>query len=260
MLQTRPPPRGGAAHERVDDVVDEDVVPGLLAVPVDRHRLVAQHAVGEDGHHPSLAVGVLPRPVDVPQRESAELEGVQLAIGHQVVNDGLLGHAVGRQGLLGMRFAHREVLSSRLAVERATTGGEDHPFGLGLARSLQHIERAHDVDRGVEGRSGNRDAHVGLGGQVEDQLGTTPRHQLDDRRCADVQRMDGEGPARAAAGLGQIQERARREVVDDVDLVPFDEQAVDQIGSDEPGASRDQRAHAPAFLARHPLAVDERPR
>jgi hypothetical protein len=31
--------------------------------------------------------------------------------------------------------------------------------------------------------------------------------------------------------------------------VPLDEQAVHQIGSDEPGASRDQRAHARAFLA-----------
>ena len=57
----------------------------------------------------------------------------------------------------------------------------------------------------------------------------------------------------------RFEQRAGREVVDDVDLVPLDEQAVHQIGSDESGASRDQRAHARAFLARHPLAVDQRP-
>ena len=87
--------------ERVDDVVDEDEVPRLLAVPEDRHRPTAHDAVGEDGDHARLAVGILTGPVDVPQGQGAELEGVQLPIGHQVVDDRLLGDAVGRQRLLG---------------------------------------------------------------------------------------------------------------------------------------------------------------
>ena len=70
-----------------------------------------------------------------------------------------------------MRFAYREILGGRLAVERAPAGGEDDPLGLGLARPLEDVERAHDVHRGVERRSGHRDTHVGLGGQMEDQLG-----------------------------------------------------------------------------------------
>ena len=41
--------------------------------------------------------------------------------------------------------------------------------------------------------------------------------------------------------------------------VALDEEAVDQVGPDEPRTSGHKRAHAPVFLARHPLAVDQRP-
>ena len=73
-LSTRPPPRVGGPDEGVDDVVDEDEVARLLAVAEDRHRLPPQQPVGEDGHHAGLAVGILAGPVDVGQRQGAELD------------------------------------------------------------------------------------------------------------------------------------------------------------------------------------------
>ena len=176
-------PRRGP-HEGVDDVVDEHEVPRLLAVPEDRDRLAPQDALGEDGHHAGLPVGILARAVDVGEGQRAELERVQLAVGDQVVDDRLLGHPVRRQRLLGVRLADREVLGRRVPVERAAAGGEHDALGLGLARALEDVQRADDVDRGVEGRSGHRDPDVGLRGEVEDELGPAARHQLDDGRGA----------------------------------------------------------------------------
>jgi hypothetical protein len=130
---------GGGPHEGVDHVVDEDEVPGLLAVPEDGHRLAAQQALGEDGHHAGLAVGVLPGPVHVGQGQGGELQGVQLAVGHQVVDAPPSWTPRRATAAGGVGLAHREVLGGRLAVEGAPAGGEDHPFGLGLPGPLETL-------------------------------------------------------------------------------------------------------------------------
>ena len=50
-VQHEPAALFDGAGARVDDVVDVDEVPGLLAAPEDGHRLAASDATGEDGHH-----------------------------------------------------------------------------------------------------------------------------------------------------------------------------------------------------------------
>ena len=72
--------------ERVDDVVDVDIVTGVLTVTVDDHRLAGDQALGEDRHHPGLAVGILTGPVHVGQGQRGELDRVQVAVGDEVVD------------------------------------------------------------------------------------------------------------------------------------------------------------------------------
>src|SRR5450759_4928327 len=57
----------GGGQERAHHVIDVDVVPRRLAVPVEFRRPSAVEVFGEDRHHPRLAVGVLARTVDIPQ-------------------------------------------------------------------------------------------------------------------------------------------------------------------------------------------------
>ena len=87
---------GGGPHARVHHVVHEDEVACLLTVPVDRHGVVAHDLLGEGGDDATLPSGILPGAVHRAEGQGAELQGVQLAIGHQVVDHSLLGHAVGR--------------------------------------------------------------------------------------------------------------------------------------------------------------------
>src|SRR3954453_21221714 len=69
------------------------------------------------------------------------------------------------------------------------------------------------------------------------------RDQVDDRRRRDIEAMEREPPVRQRPRRREVAERTAREVVDDVDLPIFGEQAVDQCRPDEPGAARDERLH-----------------
>ena len=160
--------------------------------------------------------------------------------------------------MMGVRLRARQVLCVGFAVEGAAAGGEDDPLTLGLSCALEDVERAHHVDGGVEGGALHRDPHVGLCGQVEHQLGAAARHQLDHRGHRYVQMVDGERPAGAAFAVSQVGQRPRREVVDDVDFVALDKQAIHEVGPDEARTSRHERWHGAPVLARDTLAVDHR--
>ena len=90
------PTLGGGPHECIHDVVDEHEVPGLLTVAEDRHRLPAKESLGEDRHYPRLAVGVLPGPVDVGEGQGGEFQRVELPVGDEIVECGLLRYPIGR--------------------------------------------------------------------------------------------------------------------------------------------------------------------
>ena len=144
-----------------------------------------------------------------------------------------------------VRLAHGQIVRRRVPVEGAAAGGEHDALGSGLARALEDAQRADDVDVGVVGRPRDRDPDIRLGGEMEDELGPPPGHQLCDRRRRYVQVMDVERTAATLAGLGQVGQRAGGEVVDDVDLVALREEAVDQVRTDEARAAGHEGAHEP---------------
>src|ERR1700730_6941727 len=77
--------------EGLDHVADIDVVAGLQTVAVDDGGAALDQGAAEDGDHPSLAVGVLPRPVDVGQAEGGAAEVVERSEAMEVVLDRELG-------------------------------------------------------------------------------------------------------------------------------------------------------------------------
>ena len=56
--------------------------------------------------------------------------------------------------------------------------------------TLEHPQGAEDVHVGVEHGALDRHPHVGLGGQVEDDLGPAPGDQLDELAGADVELVE----------------------------------------------------------------------
>jgi hypothetical protein len=72
-------------------------------------------------------------------------------------------------------FLGRQAL--RLAVDRAAARRVDHLPRLDLDRTLEHVDRAHQVDAGVVHRIVERRAHARLRGEVEDDLGPVPFEQ-----------------------------------------------------------------------------------
>ena len=60
---------------------------------------------GEDGDDARLAVGVLTRPVDVPESQRAELDVVQFPVGREVVDHGHLADPVRRRRDVRKRLA-----------------------------------------------------------------------------------------------------------------------------------------------------------
>ena len=107
----------------------------------------------------------------------------------------------------------------------------------GPAGCLEHVDRAHHVDLGVERRPRGRHAYVDLGGEVEDGLRLFLFEQLGNRVCvADV--LDDQLCAPRLRGL-DVRPASRREVVQYDHVVAALDQRVDQVGPDEPCASGD---------------------
>src|SRR5207248_6164468 len=75
-----------------------------------------------------------------------------------------------------------------------------------------------------------------------------PDDEVDERGGAHVEAVEGEVVVGVGARVGEVDERAARQVVDHVDRVPLGEEAIDERRPDEAGASGDERPHrgAPA--------------
>ena len=101
------------------------------------------------------------------------------------------------------------------------------------ARGLQHAHRADDVDRRVVVGTRDRGHHVGLRGEVEDDVG---RAELEP--VADVALDEGGRRVEVLALAGG-------EIVDGEHLVTALDETVDEVRSDEPGSTGDDRPHAP---------------
>ncbi len=220
-----PPSLADGGEQRGNDVADVDEVARLTAVAVDRRRLALRHPLEEDRHDAALEPGVLPRPVHVGKTQCDMTRAVNAVPAGEIVLAALLRDAVGRERLERERLVDR---AWALAVPGAARGREDH---LCVARRLQHVRRADDVDGSVVVGALHRRLHVGLRGEVEDHV----RVRLEG--LADV--------VLAQLGLRvQVLTLAGGEVVDDHDVVAPRDQRVDEVGADEAGAACYQSLHA----------------
>ena len=162
-----------------------------------------------------------------------------LAVGAEEVDDRLgddAAHATrGESALL-----HRQLAPGRVAVEG---GGRQRRHDLrdaGAAGRVEHAEhrreRAPELDR--------RHAVAGHQGEVEDLARSVHRDQGGEIVAARVERVDVQladvQPGRLGAGRRQVAERPGREVVDDVDRAALGDQALDEVGADEAGATDDE--------------------
>jgi hypothetical protein len=160
-----------------------DEIAGLLAVAVDRHRLVADHARAEDADHARLAVGVLARTVDIGEPQHLERDGgrqqhLEIQLG------GVLAEAVGAGRADRVLLVHRQIL--RGAVERAAGVDIDK---LRDARRLRHsaqIDAASDVHRRIQQRLRHRDHHGRLRRQVDDGVRAKARRHARQLRAANL--------------------------------------------------------------------------
>ena len=106
-----------------------------------------------------------------------------------------------QRGVLG-----EEALGAEGAVDLVRTdleiplSGPPRPAGVlpGRAAALQEVHRAEDVRPGEDLRPGDRAVDVGLGGEVDDEVGVLRREQPgDEGAVADI------APDEAEAGVGQ---------------------------------------------------------
>ena len=125
----------------------------------------------------------------------------------------------------------------------ATAGREDHSGRTGGACTLEDPQCAQKIHVGIEDRVGDGHPDVGLGGEVEDDLGTAARHEVHHFGRSDVEPVEGQLIVGGDSSGGQVGERARREVVDHIDRVTLGQEAVDERRTDEAGASRDEDPH-----------------
>ena len=159
-----------AAMIACDEVADVDVVARLRAVAEHLRPAAGEVLAAEDRDHAGLAVRVLARAVDVAEAQRHRRQAVQALVEAR-------GTARRRASTCRSRpsAGRRMVLGRRdhvgLAVDRAAGRGEHEAPRAGLARGLEHVDRALDVRARVVVRAVDRDAHVDLRGEVEDDLG-----------------------------------------------------------------------------------------
>src|ERR1039458_4572068 len=111
-----------------------------------------------------------------------------------------------------LTFVDRQVGGLRLAVQRASGGGEDDLCRPRRASTLEDLDRAENVDFGVEHRPLDRDADVGLGRQVEDHLRPAVSYEVDEITRADVKVVKTQRAA-AGAGIREVGERSEERPV-----------------------------------------------
>ena len=236
---------GGGRVRQLDDGADHVAhvaeAAGLVPVAEDGDGLAGEGLADEGGDDHAVAAG-LARADGVEEAGDddgqAPLAGVRQ--GEELV-DGL-GAGVAPPALVGGADDEVVVLPAglhlALAVDLGRRGEED--VLLLLRRVLQdHLGR---LQVGLDGahRRLDHQAHADGGGEVVDDVG--PVDELgEDRRVLHL--VDDDVQALVGPQVVEVLDAARREVVDDVDLVAALEQRLREVGTDEAGAAGDQCLH-----------------
>ena len=124
-------------------------------------------AAAEDRDHAALAERVLARAVDVGEAQRDRREAVQRACtARGSSRRRACACAVGRERLRPARPPASAPARPRRRSRRRWR--RDEAPRAGRCAAVEHVDRAVDVDARVEGRVGDRAAHVDLRGEVED--------------------------------------------------------------------------------------------
>lgn len=113
-----------------------------------------------------------------------------------------------------------------------------------MAAALENIEEARNVALGIEPRMDKRMAHTGLGGEVDDVVGTVLlKDARDGGLVGDVCAVEGEsrlGGEQAKAGLFECRIIIVVEVVQAVHGVTIVQKALYDVKADEAGCAGDE--------------------
>ncbi len=192
-----------------------------------------QDEAGDDGG--VLALGILAGTEDVEVPEPHGIHAEEPAPHGRVQLTRHLGRRIGRDGGHGLLLALREI--GPLAVHGGRGGVHDAGLPLLPGRGHEQVERARDVGGVGAERVGDRARDGAHGRLVEDgrHAAHGPLDGLEAREIA----ADHLEPA-IALGEGEVAPAPRGEVVEHADAVPLGEQALDDMGADEAGATGDQ--------------------
>jgi hypothetical protein len=119
------------------------------------------------------------------------------------------------------------------------------------AHRFQNIPRRHRILLQILARILRTEAHVRIGGQVEDTFGSrhTPDERIEVQHVATFQ-----GELRMAQRAVKELDSTRREVVEADYAVALAQQSIHQVASNEPGCARDECNHGfsklPVFVLR----------
>ncbi len=197
---------------------------------------------GVDGERDEVGLGVvaladgavLGRAGGVEVAEGGEAQAVGVGEGFEDVFHVELGLPVGVDRGLGHAFDERHLLGH--AVGRAG-GGEDELLHAAALHAAQQVERGGDVVEVILHRVGDALAHVGVGGEVHDQLDLLLFDDLADLGL--VAEID--GVERDLVGHGGAV--AEHEVIEHHRVVTGGEQLANTVGADVTGASDDKDVH-----------------
>lgn len=233
----------GGEDVRLDGVIDEGEVAGLLAVAVDDGTLAVEHEVDELRDDRSVvAVGVLARAEDVEVPERGRVDVVEVAELERELLGVVLRERVGRFWLGLHRLDFGESVGR--AVHRRG-GGDDGRIDIGFAGRVQDCRGAGAV--GVGGRDGVVDAPRDRGDRslvehVVDAVGGVG-HRV---RVTDVRLVERERSL--VLEWIEVLLAPGREIVDATDVVAAVEQRLGEIRSDEPRDAGDEcSGHTSAF-------------
>ena len=216
-------------EQRTHDVADVDEVACLLPVAEDRCGLAGGEALKEDRSNAAFEGCLLARAEHVAETQDDVVRAVDPVPRGQVLLRAKLRDAIRRHRPEGGLLRGSPIA---LAVDRPARGGEDH-LGARVPGCFEDGDRAHDVDLCVAGGFAHRRLNIGLGREVEDDVGAS---RVD--AVADV--SDGE-----RCTCRKVLTLPRREVINNGDRIASRQERVDEVRSDEAGSAGDYSSHGP---------------
>ena len=235
MLMTRPPPRSQARTKASTTSSTNTKSRVCRPSPCTSGRGVRVDR-GQEGRH-DAAVGSLPRAVHRREGQDRELDRRPVAVDLEQI-DRRTGHDAVHASRDQGPFLHRDRLRRGMPVEHRGGNGCHHLRHTVVPARFED-RRDHAERRTAPVRCPGRDAAAAASSTI-----TSGRRMpiTVSTSALPASRWWIFSPPRGA-GFGEVGEAPGGEVVDDVDLLAFGEEAIDQVGTDEPGSPDHHYSH-----------------